>query len=99
YHHPSYIVDVFYSLVISLHMSRHLRESVRRFFMLHPPSVPLCSHDYFWVQDTPANRCQIIGLCVLKDRLDLATLRSIVAKRWLHFDIKLTSVLSHVHGR
>lgn len=70
----------------------------RRYFKRKSPAYPLSSHDYFWLQDTAENPCQIVALAVT-DRLTVKRLKDVVSDRWVSWDTKFSSVLTHKFGR
>lgn len=77
---------------------RYKVSDFRKWLHHFPPAFPLSSHDYFWLQDTDQNCCQIVALAIT-DRLTLEELQAAVRRRWLSRDRKLKSVTSQFFYR
>eukprot|EP01053_Blabericola_migrator_P011993 Blabericola_migrator_1__11992@NODE_735_length_6690_cov_180_559112_g528_i0_p2_GENE_NODE_735_length_6690_cov_180_559112_g528_i0NODE_735_length_6690_cov_180_559112_g528_i0_p2_ORF_typecomplete_len892_score99_74DUF1298/PF06974_13/3_6e15WES_acyltransf/PF03007_16/2_1e10DUF3967/PF13152_6/2_6e03DUF3967/PF13152_6/0_65_NODE_735_length_6690_cov_180_559112_g528_i09313606 len=98
--HRSRLMDLLASRAFKWHLGgKPLNErELRTCLAYHPPAFPVCSHDYFWLQDTPENRCEILGHALV-DRLSIDQLRQLVWERWVLWEPKFISLLGHQWGK
>lgn len=57
------------------------------------------SNDETWRNDSPENKCHIVGLAEFDDSLTIHELRNVVIDRWMSNQFKLRSFTRRRHGR